>query len=74
MRNFRPIILKLAGKKLSDAQKAKYLESDGRLIKSLDGDVASHIVHLNQIKLNIDGMVVFKSKMCCGQYVSVLKY
>jgi hypothetical protein len=58
----------------SGSESRIYFESDGRLIKSLEGNVASHIVHLNQIKSNIDGMIVFKSKTCCEQYVSALKY
>jgi hypothetical protein len=61
IKTYKCCIRKLT-EKLSDAQEAEYLESHGRLIKSLNGNVASHIVHLNQIKSNIDGMIVFKSK------------
>jgi hypothetical protein len=61
IKTYKCCIRKLT-EKLSDAQKAECLESNGRLIKSLEGNVASHIVHLNQIKSNIDGMIVFKSR------------
>lgn len=59
---------------LSDAEKAEYVGNDGKLIKPLDGNIACNIIHLSQIKSNIDGEITFKSKTCCEQYVSALKY
>lgn len=73
VRTYRGCIRKLQ-EKLSDAEKAEYLDDEGKLIKALDGTIASRIVHLNQIISNQDGITKFKTKACCEQYISALKY
>ena len=46
---YRSFIRRLQ-EKLTDEQKAEHLDDSGKLIKSLEGNIVSHIVHLNQIK------------------------
>lgn len=47
LKTYRSCIRRLQ-EKLTDEQKAEYLDDSGKLIKPLEGNIASNIVHQNQ--------------------------
>ncbi len=56
--------------KMTPAQRAEYVLPNGWLLKPLESDLASEIVHRNQVKLVENGENTFKSKTCCEQYIA----
>lgn len=60
--------------KMTAEEIGEYVAPNGMLLKPLEADLASKIVHLNQIRLGDNGQETFKSKTCCEQYISAMKY